>query len=243
MNNFYVYLHKLNNGEVFYVGKGRRDRAYSKLGRSNAWKEKAKEGFDVEIYKSDLKELDSILLEKELIEKFKSTVVNKLDNSLVLEIDYNQVSAKLEYDCSSPSFLKWKLSGKNAGCLNKNTGYFVVRLNDVLYQAHRIVWILHNKTIDSKLVIDHLDNNRVNNSIENLRLVTKTANSYNQKKEHSCGVVWQNNKNGLLASAIWKINGIKKSKSFSVNKYGKEEAFKLALDYRTKIITEILNGL
>ena len=69
MNNFYVYLHKLNNGEVFYVGKGRRDRAYSKLGRSNAWKEKAKEGFDVEIYKSDLKELDSILLEKELIEK------------------------------------------------------------------------------------------------------------------------------------------------------------------------------
>jgi len=37
MNEFYVYAHK-NNGKVFYVGKGRRRRAWAISGRNNKWK-------------------------------------------------------------------------------------------------------------------------------------------------------------------------------------------------------------
>jgi hypothetical protein len=38
--------------------------------------------------------------------------------------------------------------------------------------AHRIVWIAAHGTIDSSLSIDHIDGNKTNNAISNLRLVT-----------------------------------------------------------------------
>jgi hypothetical protein len=66
MNNYYVYLHiKATDGEPFYVGKGRRYRAYdsSKCTRSNHWINYVnKYGFDVII-------LENNLTEKEAFEK------------------------------------------------------------------------------------------------------------------------------------------------------------------------------
>ena len=37
-NDYYVYLHKTLNGEVFYVGKGRLKRAWSKSNRGKNWR-------------------------------------------------------------------------------------------------------------------------------------------------------------------------------------------------------------
>lgn len=48
---------------------------------------------------------------------------------------------------------------------------------------HHIVWMLHNQTtIPDNLEIDHIDGNRQNNHINNLRLVDRLLNNRNRKK-------------------------------------------------------------
>lgn len=67
-NNYYVYVHKDNNGNIFYVGKGRNKRAWSKTDRSKGWKEISDLGYSVEIHLSNLSEKEALLKENELIQ-------------------------------------------------------------------------------------------------------------------------------------------------------------------------------
>ena len=70
--DFYVYVHrKVSNGEVFYVGKGKLDRAWNKVARSRYWKAIAsKHGFSVEIIQDGMQEWWAFELEIELIQKY-----------------------------------------------------------------------------------------------------------------------------------------------------------------------------
>ena len=72
MNSFYVYQHKTKDtGEIFYIGKGKGYRAYSKV-RNQYWKRiEAKRGFEVEIIKDNMTEKDALELEKSLTETLK----------------------------------------------------------------------------------------------------------------------------------------------------------------------------
>ena len=66
--------------------------------------------------------------------------------------------------------------------INHSRGYFRIGFDRENYYAHRILYCLYHKTdIDSSLVIDHIDGNRINNSIHNLRLVTFRENLRNRK--------------------------------------------------------------
>jgi len=58
MEDFYVYAHlRKDTGRVFYVGKGRRRRAWSSLGRNEDWKAiEAISGFDVRMIAEGLNE-------------------------------------------------------------------------------------------------------------------------------------------------------------------------------------------
>lgn len=66
---FYVYIHrKQSNGEVFYVGKGKNKRAWSKDGRTDYWHRVVKKhGLVVEIVLSGLQEWYAFELETDLI--------------------------------------------------------------------------------------------------------------------------------------------------------------------------------
>lgn len=65
---YYVYLHKKLNGEVFYIGKGKGKRAYSKHNRNPYWENVVKKhGFVAEIVLADLQEWYAFELEKDLI--------------------------------------------------------------------------------------------------------------------------------------------------------------------------------
>jgi hypothetical protein len=66
-NKYYVYLHRDNNGKVFYVGKGCDDRAFHKENRSSCWDKVAKGGYTVEIFKSGLTESAAFRIENGLI--------------------------------------------------------------------------------------------------------------------------------------------------------------------------------
>tara|TARA_R110000803_G_scaffold199894_1_gene264064 strand:+ start:599 stop:1078 length:480 start_codon:yes stop_codon:yes gene_type:complete len=71
------------------------------------------------------------------------------------------------------------------GCVNKGTGYRYVKINNKRYAYHRVVyfihnqeWNIHNSSMDN--MIDHIDQDRLNNNIENLRVVTHQQNQWNR---------------------------------------------------------------
>ena len=49
------------------------------------------------------------------------------------------------------------------------------------FKLHRLVYEAHYGIIPEKMQVDHIDNNRQNNNIENLRLVTNQQNQWNSK--------------------------------------------------------------
>lgn len=68
-NMYYVYIHrKATTGEVFYVGKGHGNRAYSHSNRNKIWQHVVeKHGFIVEIVTESIQEWYAFELERDLI--------------------------------------------------------------------------------------------------------------------------------------------------------------------------------
>ena len=77
---------------------------------------------------------------------------------------------------------------KDIGSLN-NVGYLLIGVSDggirKGYYKHRFIFeCFHGKINDVKLVVDHINNIKTDNRLENLQLITQ---SQNQKKEHRKG--------------------------------------------------------
>jgi hypothetical protein len=71
-------------------------------------------------------------------------------------------------------------AGSKAGTLHKK-GYTQIKINGNLFMAHRLIWfVTYGKFPDNQ--IDHIDGDKSNNRIENLRDVSQKVNSQNQKK-------------------------------------------------------------
>ena len=74
--------------------------------------------------------------------------------------------------------LYWRKTGEKAGTLH-HTGYTQISLGRKLYNAHRLMFMLHHGWVPK--VIDHVDGNRSNNKIDNLRAATWRQNLHNMK--------------------------------------------------------------
>jgi hypothetical protein len=70
--------------------------------------------------------------------------------------------------------------GDKAGGIN-GKGYICVRLFNKKFMAHRIIWEMHYGEIPEGFEVDHKDMSKANNSIENLRLATRSQNMLNKK--------------------------------------------------------------
>jgi hypothetical protein len=69
---------------------------------------------------------------------------------------------------------------------NHNTGYCQVFFNGRNIGYHNIVWILSTgEDIPQGLEIDHINGNKIDSRIENLRIVTKRGNQQNQKRHRA----------------------------------------------------------
>jgi hypothetical protein len=100
-------------------------------------------------------------------------------------IDTAELIGLLKYDETSPSGLRWVVApskstkaGDVAGYL-KQDGYYAVKVKGKLFPAHRLVMQLHGQDMQGQYV-DHIDRNRGNNRIENLRIATITENNNNK---------------------------------------------------------------
>jgi hypothetical protein len=78
---------------------------------------------------------------------------------------------------SDLSFVGWnrRWAGKRAGC-NSN-GYTLISVNKVQCGAHRLVWIYHYGHPPQQ--IDHINHDRSDNRVENLRSVNNQENNKN----------------------------------------------------------------
>ena len=65
--------------------------------------------------------------------------------------------------------------GSKAGTVNG--GYIKVNIGTKKYLAHRIIWIMQHGSLPTE--IDHINCNKLDNRIENLRQVNRTQNRYN----------------------------------------------------------------
>jgi hypothetical protein len=63
-------------------------------------------------------------------------------------------------------------------------GYVHIGIDSSRYMAHRLIWIFHNGPITGGYEIDHIDGNRANNKISNLRLATSAQNNFNTMRGH-----------------------------------------------------------
>jgi hypothetical protein len=74
--------------------------------------------------------------------------------------------------------LIWKNTNKPAGSLKRN-GYYLVKHKGKFIGLHRIIFLMHNGYLPE--MVDHIDGNNQNNTIENLRPATRAQNNMNSK--------------------------------------------------------------
>lgn len=125
------------------------------------------------------------------------------------------------YDPQTGVF-KWKVGtcrikiGDIAGSVDKSTGYMKIGMtinNRFLkFYVHRLAW-LYVYSVWPKDQIDHIDRDKTNNRISNLREATRAENTINQRKRPNCssryiGVSWYNSSNRWVAEI--KLNGNRK---------------------------------
>ena len=104
-------------------------------------------------------------------------------------------------DFPRANYFNSRFGGKEAGDVKSN-GYKYVGLNGKRYLVHHIVYAMHHGEWPSEQ-IDHIDGNRINNKIENLRIAPQSINAKNQKLR-------ENNKTGcmgvsLLPGGSWRV--------------------------------------
>ena len=97
--------------------------------------------------------------------------------------------------------------GDEAGTISSTDGYRQIQFNRKLYRAHRIVMLMHTKGFDTSLQIDHMNHERDDNRIENLRLVTNSINGKNTKMHKNnttgvTGVTFDKNRNKYKAQIV-----------------------------------------
>lgn len=96
---------------------------------------------------------------------------------------------KWKCDPSSPSGLVWAenynrmKAGDIAGRKNKRTGYWEVSFDNKKLNCHRLVFMAHHGPIPEGMAVDHIDCDKSNNCISNLRLADPSENNFNTPKQ------------------------------------------------------------
>lgn len=115
-------------------------------------------------------------------------------------ISQKALKKELKYDSNTGIFTRLKNTsnckkGDTAGCERKD-GYIVINIKGKLYRGHILAWIYVYGEVPM-LHIDHINHNRSDNRIENLRLVTRSDNQKNRSLS-------KNNKSGVNGVGFYK---------------------------------------
>lgn len=166
--------------------------------------------------------------------------------------DYNlDWSEHFRLDENSPSGLSWNRDCRTATnrlmykkgdfCLSMDSyGYWQVSIRNEQYKAHIVIWNILYGVIPEGQFIDHIDGDRSNNNIENLRLVSRSTNNRNSSKR-------SHNTTGHTGITIYKncykskitYEGKQFTKYFNFVKLGKAIALSKAIKWRDNKLKEL----
>lgn len=133
---------------------------------------------------------------------------------------------------SETGILTWKrrasirvFVGKEAGC-KMNGGYIAIRVRGTSMLAHRVAWAMHYGVWPPH-EIDHINRQRTDNRIANLRLATRAENACNAPcpTRNRLGVKGVGKKRNRYLARLW--DG---KRSVSVGRYDTLEEAKQAYD-------------
>jgi hypothetical protein len=136
--------------------------------------------------------------------------------------------------------------GSIAGCVHKGTGYIHIKIKAKAFKAHRLIFLYHYGYFPE--FVDHIDGNKQNNRIENLREASKQENSQNQKVRWTNssgvkGVSWHK------VNKKWKVALCKNYRSYYFGTYEDKELAELVSMEATDLLHEnfsaykgVLNG-
>ena len=117
-----------------------------------------------------------------------------------MELTQEKLQHCLSYDETTGNF-KWVNSNSTrkqfrdrAGFLRKD-GYVCVRIENIQYMAHRLAWLYAYGVFPDEQ-IDHINGNRSDNRLINLRVATQKENGENRKLHRNNtsghrGVIWK----------------------------------------------------
>lgn len=110
----------------------------------------------------------------------------------------------LDYDPATGKFT-WKSDkycrkiGEKAGYLFRSEGYWIIKVEGGVYKAHRLAWFF---TFGKwpRHGLDHIDRDKLNNAILNLREATDAENAQNRSLS-------KNNTTGYAGVTFYKLRG------------------------------------
>lgn len=123
--------------------------------------------------------------------------------------------------------------GKVAG--SKCAGeYLAFKLFGVRYLNHQYIWELHHGKIPGGMLIDHINRDKHDNRIENLRLATPSQNSANSNRFGNRNCYWNDR------VEKWQVRVQYKGKYYTAGRYFSniEEAREVAQQIRNKVHAE-----
>ena len=123
---------------------------------------------------------------------------------------------------------------------NSGNGYCCVRWGNKKYKMHRILYSLyHEIDVDCSLVIDHIDGNRINNTKDNLRLISQRENTQNRVKHRNGKLQGASRQKSGKWQALIVIRGRKISLGYYDTQIEAHQAYLQACEMVDKTIQEI----
>ena len=122
---------------------------------------------------------------------------------------YEEVNALFVYDPET-GVLAYRNTGKEAGTIGGH-GYRRVSVSGANTSSHRVMWLLHTGSLPFDMV-DHIDGDKLNNKISNLRAVSRRDNGRNARRSKAnksgvTGVRWDKQNSRWMSGIV--DNGIR----------------------------------
>ena len=187
-----------------------------------------------------------------------------MNTDKALPIDKEVLSKVFYYDPTSTTGLRWKVWNKAHGPVRRNAGdvagklYYCsgekrkhekhmgrVTYSGKTYPIHRVIWTLEVGEIPDEFIIDHIDGNPFNNTLENLRCIHSFDNPRNAKKrkDNKTGLtgvsIISNGTGRFYVCAYYYDNGVMKTKQWPLTQYSEKDALSLAAAWRTSKLKEL----